>query len=258
MVCPHAHSRHPARRRQGTRALHPAAHRRGARARRPHRRPRRARARRSRRRDRAAGRRRIPSTDTVAVDATRAVLARGAASAGCRRSASASAPSCWPRRRAARTHPCAPEWGYREVALAAAAATTSCSASCRRGSRSSRRTRTASSCRRARSRSRVRPATCRRSASATNAWGIQFHPEPTLEMLDGWTHALGHLMQAEGVDPAETRDAGAALRAGLDGARGGDGAALRRRRRARARRRRRRDARAGRSPRRRRAAGAGA
>ena len=37
------------------------------------------------------------------------------------------------------------------------------------------------------------------------AWGIQFHPEPTLAMLDGWTRALGAEMQASGVDPAETR-----------------------------------------------------
>jgi GMP synthase (glutamine-hydrolysing) len=37
------------------------------------------------------------------------------------------------------------------------------------------------------------------------AWGVQFHPEPTLDMLDGWTHSLGHLMQAGGVDPALVR-----------------------------------------------------
>jgi GMP synthase (glutamine-hydrolysing) len=41
-----------------------------------------------------------------------------------------------------------------------------------------------------------------------NAWGVQFHPEPTLEMLDGWTAALGHLMQANGVDPEMTRRLG--------------------------------------------------
>ena len=41
-----------------------------------------------------------------------------------------------------------------------------------------------------------------------NAWGIQFHPEPTLEMLDGWTTVLGHLMQANGVDPERTRRLG--------------------------------------------------
>ena len=40
----------------------------------------------------------------------------------------------------------------------------------------------------------------------TSAWGVQFHPEPTLAMLDGWTHALGHVMQANGVDPARTRE----------------------------------------------------
>jgi GMP synthase (glutamine-hydrolysing) len=41
-----------------------------------------------------------------------------------------------------------------------------------------------------------------------NAWGVQFHPEPTLEMLDAWTAALGHLMQANGVDPELTRRLG--------------------------------------------------
>jgi len=41
-----------------------------------------------------------------------------------------------------------------------------------------------------------------------NAWGIQFHPEPTLEMLDAWTTVLGHLMQANGVDPERTRRLG--------------------------------------------------
>jgi GMP synthase (glutamine-hydrolysing) len=39
----------------------------------------------------------------------------------------------------------------------------------------------------------------------SSAWGLQFHPEPTLEMLDGWTHALGATMEANGVDPEETR-----------------------------------------------------
>jgi GMP synthase (glutamine-hydrolysing) len=41
-----------------------------------------------------------------------------------------------------------------------------------------------------------------------NAWGVQFHPEPTLAMLDGWTGALGHVMEANGVDPEATRRLG--------------------------------------------------
>jgi GMP synthase-like glutamine amidotransferase len=41
-----------------------------------------------------------------------------------------------------------------------------------------------------------------------NAWGVQFHPEPTLEMLDRWTRALGHLMAENGVDPEATRRLG--------------------------------------------------
>jgi hypothetical protein len=37
---------------------------------------------------------------------------------------------------------------------------------------------------------------------------VQFHPEPTLEMLDGWTRALGHVMEENGVDPGATRRLG--------------------------------------------------
>jgi GMP synthase (glutamine-hydrolysing) len=44
--------------------------------------------------------------------------------------------------------------------------------------------------------------------AGASAWGVQFHPEPTLAMLDGWTHALGHVMQANGVDPERTRTLG--------------------------------------------------
>jgi GMP synthase (glutamine-hydrolysing) len=40
------------------------------------------------------------------------------------------------------------------------------------------------------------------------AWGVQFHPEPTLAMLDAWTGALGHVLQANGVDPEATRRQG--------------------------------------------------
>jgi GMP synthase-like glutamine amidotransferase len=40
------------------------------------------------------------------------------------------------------------------------------------------------------------------------AWGIQFHPEPTLEMLDGWTRSLDGVMRAAGADPGETRRLG--------------------------------------------------
>jgi GMP synthase (glutamine-hydrolysing) len=34
------------------------------------------------------------------------------------------------------------------------------------------------------------------------AWGIQFHPEPTMEMLDDWVVAVGPVMRRAGVDPA--------------------------------------------------------
>ena len=42
----------------------------------------------------------------------------------------------------------------------------------------------------------------------SSAWGVQFHPEPTLEMLDAWTRALGHVLQANGADPEEIRRLG--------------------------------------------------
>ena len=40
------------------------------------------------------------------------------------------------------------------------------------------------------------------------AWGVQFHPEPTLEMLDGWTRTLGDAMRASGADPEQIRREG--------------------------------------------------
>jgi GMP synthase (glutamine-hydrolysing) len=42
----------------------------------------------------------------------------------------------------------------------------------------------------------------------SNAWGVQFHPEPTLEMLDAWTHALAGTLRANGADPEATRRLG--------------------------------------------------
>ena len=61
-----------------------------------------------------------------------------------------------------------------------------------------------------------------------NAWGVQFHPEPTLEMLDSWTRALGHVMQANGADPEADAPARPPLRARVERARRGDGPPLRR------------------------------
>ena len=104
------------------------------------------------------------------------------------------------------THPCTPEWGYREVALVAAAANDELlgelpaqfgvfQAHTYGFGLPPEGVALAGT-----------PGEVQAFRLGDNAWGIQFHPEPTLEMLDGWTHALGHLMRAEGVDPAETRE----------------------------------------------------
>jgi GMP synthase (glutamine-hydrolysing) len=107
-----------------------------------------------------------------------------------------------------RTHACAPEWGYREVSLLAAARDdglfgglpTQFTVFQAHGYEVD-----------------LPPGGVALAGTAdavqafrvgANAWGVQFHPEPTLEMLDGWTAALGHLMQANGVDPERTRRLG--------------------------------------------------
>lgn len=34
------------------------------------------------------------------------------------------------------------------------------------------------------------------------AWGFQFHPEPTVEMVDYWADRFGAMLESKGVDPA--------------------------------------------------------
>ncbi len=36
------------------------------------------------------------------------------------------------------------------------------------------------------------------------SWGIQFHPEPTFEMLESWLRTIEPVMRRSGVEPAET------------------------------------------------------
>jgi GMP synthase-like glutamine amidotransferase len=106
------------------------------------------------------------------------------------------------------TGPCRPEWGYREVSLAAAGRDDELL-----GDLPARfavfqahdycfglppnAVALAHS-----------PATLQAFRIGGNAWGVQFHPEPTLAMLDGWTGALGHVLEANGVDPEVTRRQG--------------------------------------------------
>jgi GMP synthase (glutamine-hydrolysing) len=106
------------------------------------------------------------------------------------------------------TRPCTPEWGYREVALAPAAREDGLL-----GDLPSR-----FSVFQAHNYAFGLPPGAVALAGppdalqafrvGADAWGVQFHPEPTLEMLDAWTTALGHLMQANGVDPEATRRLG--------------------------------------------------
>jgi GMP synthase (glutamine-hydrolysing) len=106
------------------------------------------------------------------------------------------------------THPCPPEWGYREVALLPAA----------REDDLLRDLPEVFEVFQAHTFACELPAGAVALAGdedglqafrvGTSAWGLQFHPEPTLAMLEGWTHALGHLMQASGVDPATVREHG--------------------------------------------------
>jgi GMP synthase (glutamine-hydrolysing) len=101
--------------------------------------------------------------------------------------------------------PCPPEWGFREVALTAAAADDALL-----GALPAR-----FDVFQAHTFGFDLPAGAVALAGADNAlqafrvgacaWGVQFHPEPTLAMLDGWTRTLGHVMLANGVDPEVTR-----------------------------------------------------
>jgi GMP synthase-like glutamine amidotransferase len=146
-----------------------------------------------------------PVDTTVAIDATRATLAEAlrrrlpifGICLGAELLAEAAGGS---------THACPPEWGYRDVALATAAA----------GDELLGELPAQFAVFQAHTYGFDLPPGATALAGTTselqafrvgdNAWGIQFHPEPTIDMVDGWTHALGGDMRAAGVDPAETRE----------------------------------------------------
>jgi GMP synthase (glutamine-hydrolysing) len=148
-----------------------------------------------------------PDEDSLAITATRgalrAALRRGLPVLGICLGAELLAEAA-----GAVSGPCAPEWGFREVELTSAAAEDAL-----RGALPER-----VEVFQAHNFGFELPAGAVALAGSNGtlqafrvgscAWGVQFHPEPTLAMLAGWTRALGHLMQANGVDPEATRTLG--------------------------------------------------
>ena len=148
-----------------------------------------------------------PVDETVAVTATREVLrealARGVPVLGICLGAELLAEAA-----GGRTHPCAPEWGYCEVALEPAASEDDLLADLPPRFEVLQAHNYACDLPPGAVALSGAPEEAQAFRVGSNAWGVQFHPEPTLEMLDSWTHALGHLMQANGVDPEVTRRLG--------------------------------------------------
>jgi GMP synthase (glutamine-hydrolysing) len=146
-----------------------------------------------------------PVDPTAAIDATRATLA-AALGAGLPVLGICLGAELLAEAAGAATRPCPAEWGYHEVALEPAAADDpllgdlpeelvvfqahAYAFELPAGAVSLART----------------PGMTQAFRSGEQAWGIQFHPEPTVAMIDGWTYALGDAMLACGVDPAETRE----------------------------------------------------
>ena len=148
-----------------------------------------------------------PVDETVAVTLTREILrealARGGPVLGSCRAAERLAEAA-----GGRTHPCTPEWGYCEVTLEPAASEDDLLADLPLRFEVFQAHSYACDLPPGAVALAGEPGEAQAFRMGSNAWGVQFHPEPTLEMLDSWTHALGHLMQANGVDPEVTRRLG--------------------------------------------------
>ncbi|HEY3614737.1 MAG TPA: gamma-glutamyl-gamma-aminobutyrate hydrolase family protein, partial [Gaiellales bacterium] len=148
-----------------------------------------------------------PDEDTVAINATRAAIAealrRDLPVFGICLGAELLAQAA-----GAAARPCAPEWGYREVALAPAAADDALLAALPARFDVFQAHNFGFDLPPGATALAGAPGALQAFRAGATAWGVQFHPEPTLAMLDGWTHALGHLMQANGVDPELTRTLG--------------------------------------------------
>ena len=148
-----------------------------------------------------------PVDETVAVTSTREVLrealARGVPVLGICLGAELLAEAA-----GGHTHPCSPEWGYCEVTLEPAASEDDLLADLPPQFEVFQAHNYACDLPPGAISLAGEPGETQAFRVGSNAWGVQFHPEPTLEMLDSWTHALGHLMQANGVDPEVTRRLG--------------------------------------------------
>jgi GMP synthase-like glutamine amidotransferase len=148
-----------------------------------------------------------PVDETLAVGSTREVLrealARGLPVLGICLGAELLAEAA-----GGRTHPCAPEWGYCEVAREPAASEDDLLADLPPRFAVFQAHNYACELPPDAVALAGAPEELQAFRVGSNAWGVQFHPEPTLDMLDSWTHALGHLMQANGVDPELTRSLG--------------------------------------------------
>ncbi len=148
-----------------------------------------------------------PDEDSLAITATRAALRealhRGLPVLGICLGAELLAEAA-----GAASTPCPPEWGFREVTLTAAAADDELLGALPRRFEVFQAHNFGFELPEGAVALAAANGTLQAFRVGACAWGVQFHPEPTLAMLDGWTRALGHLMLENGVDPEATRALG--------------------------------------------------